>query len=654
MPPRDLTPFQFGDPALSSQEAYAACGPAAAVAFARYHGRNPTLREALDLAKQVGWTAGGGMNGAGNQLRLLQRMGIPARLESGVNREKIIRDVQGGNPVTVSSAAHYFVLNDYDPKTGRFYVGSSGRALKAGGEWMTLERMDAVSRQIAGGGLNGVLYLDNPATPTPSIAAGGAPAGAGGPPGGDGGDDETVQERQDREYGQIQSEQTASPPTVRAGGEQNVNAEQVLTDLYREKGEPLSTVWLRKEGEDEVANSGEPGGQRTYRYTFRDGSYVDVLKPSTGAPGQVVGGTALRQSAQATPRGGPISEFKPVPGSNGRTLYNERTGQTIAVPAGTTDRAPYRFRGEDGGQYEWDGSRLTTIIAPPAQEAKEPETRVVGNQWVQLNPDGTTRVIFSAPQGWTIRESADGGTIAINPQTLETRILEAGKGPGLITQNLDKPFLGVQPGPGEAMTPVPNPAYRPPQVQAAQELYDSIDQIQGMIEQRRMTPTEGGAYMRALVEAHQAAVRGTTPFQEAQHRDQEARLRGDIGRGVLNERLAKGTQAMQDITKSLGTATKPFTFGPRGITGAAEDVVNRLGGGPEVGTAAQSLLLGAMPQNMQPKGPGPLVTGLEQGLPGQMPANLMLAYLAAKEADERRGAAQGATQLADVASARGV
>src|SRR5215471_16732916 len=43
---------QFGDPQLTNDEAYAACGPAAAVRFASMYGRNPSLREAVDLAKQ--------------------------------------------------------------------------------------------------------------------------------------------------------------------------------------------------------------------------------------------------------------------------------------------------------------------------------------------------------------------------------------------------------------------------------------------------------------------------------------------------------------------------------------------------------------------------------------------------------------------------
>src|SRR5258708_983516 len=72
-------PDQF-NVGLAPDEAYAACGPVAAVAFAQAYGRNPTPAEALELAKQSGWTAGGGMNGIANEKRLLDKMQLPSRL----------------------------------------------------------------------------------------------------------------------------------------------------------------------------------------------------------------------------------------------------------------------------------------------------------------------------------------------------------------------------------------------------------------------------------------------------------------------------------------------------------------------------------------------------------------------------------------------
>jgi hypothetical protein len=161
----NLVPNQFGGPSLTTDEAYAACGPAAAIAFARANGRNPTLREAVDLAKQVGWTTAGGMNGIANEKALLDKMGIAATLDLNPSWDKIAADASSGNPVAISTPKHYFVADGYDPQTGKYHVGASGTAFKAGAEWMTAEQIANL-----GGGVNGALFADHPASPQPSVA----------------------------------------------------------------------------------------------------------------------------------------------------------------------------------------------------------------------------------------------------------------------------------------------------------------------------------------------------------------------------------------------------------------------------------------------------------------------------------------------------
>ncbi|HEX2987498.1 MAG TPA: C39 family peptidase [Chloroflexota bacterium] len=148
-----LMPSQF-DASISSTEANAACGPAAAVAFARASGKNVSLRQAVDLARTVGWTVSGGMNGVVNQKRLLDKMGIPALLDTSGDWSKVARTVSAGSPVTISTPGHYFVADDYDPKTGRFHVGASGTAYQGGKEWMTRQEMEG-----AAGRINGTLVM---------------------------------------------------------------------------------------------------------------------------------------------------------------------------------------------------------------------------------------------------------------------------------------------------------------------------------------------------------------------------------------------------------------------------------------------------------------------------------------------------------------
>jgi hypothetical protein len=161
----NLVPNQFGDPNLSTDEAYAACGPAAAIAFARANGRNPTLREAVDLARSVGWTTGGGMNGIANEKALLDKMGIASTLDPNPTWDKIAADASSGNPVAISTPRHYFVADGFDPQTGKYHVGASGTAFRAGAEWMTAEQISQI-----GGGVNGALFADHPSSPQPSVA----------------------------------------------------------------------------------------------------------------------------------------------------------------------------------------------------------------------------------------------------------------------------------------------------------------------------------------------------------------------------------------------------------------------------------------------------------------------------------------------------
>src|SRR5215467_1676520 len=154
---------QFGDQQLSTDEAYAACGPAAAVRFAQAYGRNPTLREAVDMAKSVGWTAQSGMAGISSEQQLLSKMGIPTKLTNDMSA--MAKEAQTGNPVTISTPGHYFYADGYDPGTGAFHVGRSGTDLKGGSEWMTPAQMEAVMGKIQGG-----LLADNPTVPQDSTA----------------------------------------------------------------------------------------------------------------------------------------------------------------------------------------------------------------------------------------------------------------------------------------------------------------------------------------------------------------------------------------------------------------------------------------------------------------------------------------------------
>jgi flagellum-specific peptidoglycan hydrolase FlgJ len=163
---------------LSAGDAYSACGPVAAAAFAKTYGRNPTPVEAMDLARQVGWTGSAGMAGPASEQALLNRMGVSTHLTQGVDWDQVKQDAQSGNPVIISmaghGAGHYAYIDGYDPNTGAFHGGAStGASLKGGQEWVTPQDLSRMgwTPQVA-------LFADNPATPHPSPAASNAPPNA--------------------------------------------------------------------------------------------------------------------------------------------------------------------------------------------------------------------------------------------------------------------------------------------------------------------------------------------------------------------------------------------------------------------------------------------------------------------------------------------
>src|SRR5215475_709225 len=142
---------------LSSAEAMAACGPAAAIAFAQYYGRNPTVGEAMQLARSVGWNSNAGMAGAGSEQQLLSKMGINTRLTNGVDWNAVGQEANTGNPVIVSTPGHYYFIDGFNAANGTYHVGTSGTDLKHGAEWMSPNQMQGLMGQATN-----ALFSDHP------------------------------------------------------------------------------------------------------------------------------------------------------------------------------------------------------------------------------------------------------------------------------------------------------------------------------------------------------------------------------------------------------------------------------------------------------------------------------------------------------------
>ena len=153
---------------LSSGDAMAFCGPAAAMAFAETFGRNPTVQEAQQLAQQVGWNASQGMAGPSSEVALLGKLGIDAHLTNGVDWNTVASEAQSGNPVIIDTPGHYFYVDGYNADTGQLHLGTSATDLKAanGQSWFTPAQIPSLGM----GDPRAAIFADHPLSTTSSVA----------------------------------------------------------------------------------------------------------------------------------------------------------------------------------------------------------------------------------------------------------------------------------------------------------------------------------------------------------------------------------------------------------------------------------------------------------------------------------------------------
>jgi flagellum-specific peptidoglycan hydrolase FlgJ len=156
---------------LSTADAYTACGPVAAAAFAQTYGRNPTPSEAVALAREVGWNPGTGMAGPQSEVALLQKLGVDAHVDYNVDWSAVQSSAQGGNPVILSTPNHYLYVDGYNPQTGEYHVGASGSALAGGSEWMTPDQIAAVKGTH--GAVQAAIFVNNPTQGRTGVTPGG-------------------------------------------------------------------------------------------------------------------------------------------------------------------------------------------------------------------------------------------------------------------------------------------------------------------------------------------------------------------------------------------------------------------------------------------------------------------------------------------------
>jgi|SRR5215831_41493 len=173
MPGQDYTISQFDT--TQYHQAYnvlaAICGPNVAEAFMKYYGSTKfTPDQIVNLAKDAGlWSANNGMFGPASEKALLDRLGIPVDFSPQININDLQQKVMNGYMGAVSTPAHYFALQGYDPSTGLWDTGNTGTAYRAGNRYLTWDQITKIggapngqfiASQLPGTGVNNVSGAD--------------------------------------------------------------------------------------------------------------------------------------------------------------------------------------------------------------------------------------------------------------------------------------------------------------------------------------------------------------------------------------------------------------------------------------------------------------------------------------------------------------
>lgn len=150
------------------------CGPIAAAGVAAAFGVQTDPGQLAKVGQDNGWwnpSQGMSLGSGIGVAKLLRTLGIDASVLSGQKGiQRAIDTLGSGTPVILNFPDHYLLAQDYDPKTGAFFVGATGsNALRGGSDWMTLDQIAALPG--AGGALRSLVV------PTQQAPSGGGSGG---------------------------------------------------------------------------------------------------------------------------------------------------------------------------------------------------------------------------------------------------------------------------------------------------------------------------------------------------------------------------------------------------------------------------------------------------------------------------------------------
>jgi hypothetical protein len=408
--------------------------------------------------------------------------------------------------------------------------------------------------------------------------------------------------------------------------EQSVGDQDIFDQVVAAKGPHVDVTHLgpktaKKKTTDRYGEETEedaPVQNPVYRYWFKDKTYLDARKAEDGSY-EVIRGTALTSLAReqkagekavaAPPKtitvGGrsytwnaDTDTFEPSPGVTQPTEKPSATEKPVMVGG-----KPYRWVPNYPGDTQ---GHLEEIPGTDETAKEKPEEFTLGRSRFRVGPDGVPVKIAEEPRD--------------TPQRAP-RYPEEEEQAGL---NLIRTRQQIAGGERDLL---------PLQQRIIQGHQETVKYVQGMLERGEIEPAEADAYVTASLQAAQSALRGTTPYDEAQAKRKAELERQQTGKDILDQRLSSGTSLASSLLSSATNLAGKAIFRP-GQTSLGVDplaslmpTLDQLQGGPEVTPYAKGLLLGAGPQG--PTGPvigttpsgvpvyDPGVSGMRGGLPPQ-------------------------------------
>lgn len=164
-----------------------------------------------------------------------------------------------------------------------------------------------------------------------------------------------------------------------------------------------------------------------------------------------------------------------------------------------------------------------------------------------------------------------------------------------------------------------------PQAMALQNHFSLIGQAAEMVKSGKLTQAEADRYLATSKLNFEAGLRGSTAAAEEAARQAAERADRQQGEAILARRLQVGTGLAQNLLGQAAQVMMPKGASSLGFDpgAAAWALTEQMGGGPEVGQLAKSLMLGA--RGGQPPGPAPEMPMLSPfpGQPSQAPGEEM-------------------------------